>query len=265
MTMDKINDILSVCERTDRTVEIFYFFDPFCDDCYDLEPLINKLSIEYKDHIVLRKILSPSLRVLTKCQAQSSGDNDNIALAYKAAEIQGQSKARSFLRYIQNRLAPTRSICTTDIIINSAMLAGLDLDLFLEDMQSENVRTLLKRDLAVYREMNIEEDPSFVFFSGDIHTAGIKIEGGHPYYIFTHIINELLPFDVEKRPLPTIYEYIEKFEVVSFFELQTVYGWRQGLLLQELNKMKLQRLITAEETDYGIFYQLYGRKSAIVL
>lgn len=264
MSSDKIHDMLSLCERRDRTVEIFYFFDPFCEDCYHLEPLINKLSIEYKDYIIMRKILSPSLRVLTKCQAQSSGDGDNIALAYKAAEIQGQSKARSFLRFIQNRLAPTRSICTYEIIEESAELAGIDIEMFKEDMNSETVRAMLKRDLAVYREMDVNEDPSFVFFSGDIHTEGIKIEGPHPYYIFTHIINELLEFNVEKRQLPTIYEYIEKYEVVSFYELQCVYGWRPGLLLQELNKMKLQRRITSLETDFGLYYQLYGRKNAIL-
>src|SRR5699024_11957737 len=36
-------------------------------------------------------------RSLTKCQAQSTSDIDNIALAYKAAEIQGRNKARAML------------------------------------------------------------------------------------------------------------------------------------------------------------------------
>ena len=258
MKSEKLQDLFPLMETIDKSVEIFYFFDPFCEDCLRVEPIINKLMIEYRDYIILRKILSPSLKVLTKCQAQSSGDMDNVALAYKAAELQGQLKARNFLRFLLNRLAPNRSICTEDIIRSSARLAGLDLDVFIEDMQNDTVRALLKRDLSVYREMDIEENPSFVFFGGDVHEAGIKIEGTHPYYIFTHIVNGLIDFHINKRQLPTIFEYIEKFEIVSFAELQEVYGWRPGLLLKELNKMQMQRLITSFETDYGKYYKVHS-------
>lgn len=257
MKIEKLKDFFPLVETTDKAVEIFYFFDPFCEECLRVEPIINKLMIEYRDYIILRKILSPSLKVLTKCQAQSTSDMDNVALAYKAAELQGQLKARNLLRFVQNRLTPNRSICTSDVIRESAELARLDVDAFFEDMKNDTVRALLRRDLAVYREMDISDNPSFVFFGGDVHEAGIKIEGVHPYYIFTHIVNGLIDFTIQKRQLPTIFEYIEKFEVVSFAELQEVYGWRPGLLLKELNKMRLQRLISSFETDYGVYYQLY--------
>lgn len=259
MKTEKLKDLFPLVETTDKSVEIFYFFDPFCDECLSVEPIINKLMIEYRDYIILRKILSPSLKVLTKCQAQSSGDTDNVALAYKAAELQGQLKARNFLRFLMNRLAPSRAICTQEIIHESARRAELDLDAFVEDMKNDTVRALLRRDLSVYREMDIDENPSFVFFGGDVHEAGIKIEGVHPYYIFTHIVNGLIEFNINKRQLPTIFEYIEKFEIVSFAELQEVYGWRPGLLLKELNKMQLQRLITSFETDYGTYYKLNSK------
>ena len=103
-------------EQSDHTVEIFYFFDPFSDDCITMEPIINKLLIEYRGHITIKKILAPSLSVLTKCQAQSTSSDDNVALAYKAAEIQGQSKARAFIRYIFNRINPSNTICTKEMI-----------------------------------------------------------------------------------------------------------------------------------------------------
>ena len=257
MKIEKLNDMFPLVETTDKAVEIFYFFDPFCEECLRVEPIINKLMIEYRDYIILRKILSPSLKVLTKCQAQSSSEMDNVALAYKAAELQGQLKARNLLRFIQNRLAPKRSVCTSDIIRESAELAMLDVEAFFEDMKNDTVLAMLRRDLAVYQEMDINENPSFVFFGGDVHEAGIKIEGIQPYYIFTHIVNGLIEFTIQKRQLPTLFEYIEKFEIVSFAELQEVYGWRPGLLLKELNKMRLQRLISSFETDYGVYYQLY--------
>ena len=88
MSKNNSEDML-LLEQSDHTVEIFYFFDPFSDDCITMEPIINKLLIEYRGHITIKKILAPSLSVLTKCQAQSTSSDDNVALAYKVAEHPG--------------------------------------------------------------------------------------------------------------------------------------------------------------------------------
>lgn len=250
-------------EPTDKTVEIFYFFDPFSEQCLQMEPIINKLLIEYRGHVSIKKILAPSLSVLTKCQAQSTTDVDNIALAYKAAELQGQNKARAFMRYVLNRIAPTKSICTYEHLKDSAELAGLKVDSFFEDVTSAHVKSMLKHDLSVYREMDVEEIPAMVFFSGDVHAEGIKVEGVYPYHIFTYIINELLDYELMKHPLPAIHEYIETFEFVSFRELKTVFEWRSGMLLNELKKLRLKRLIEEIETDDGVYYQI--RRSTSVM
>lgn len=252
-----------VLEPTTHHVEIFYFFDPFSESCREMEPIINKLTLEYRGHITITKILAPSLTVLTKCQAQSTSDIDNIALAYKAAEIQGRNKARAFIRYVLNRIAPTRSICTVEHMEASAHLAGLDIPTFFNDARSEAVRTMLRRDLSVHREMDVDTLPAMVFFSGDVHAEGVKVEGLYPYHIYTYIINELVEAEIEKSPLPSIHDYIETFEVVSFHELKTVFEWRSGLLLNELKKMRLQRLIEEVETDEGIYYQIYGGTSSL--
>lgn len=243
-------------EQTDHTVEIFYFFDPFSNDCIAMEPIINKLLIEYRGHITIKKILAPSLSVLTKCQAQSTTSNDNVALAYKAAEIQGQSKARAFIRYIFNRINPSNSICTKEMIDDSAKLAGIDLHSFHEDLHSPTLDAMLKYDLSVFREMDIENLPAMVLFSGDSHAEGVKIDGCYPYHIYTYIINEIIGIDLEKRQLPSIIDYIRAHELVSFDELKTIFEWRAGLLMNELKKLRLQRLIDEINLNNQVFYQL---------
>ena len=65
-----------------------------------------KLRIEYNQYIRIRHILNPSLKVLTKCQAQSTSNFDNIALAYKAAELQGRVRAERFIHLMQNEIIP---------------------------------------------------------------------------------------------------------------------------------------------------------------
>ncbi|MFD2830078.1 DsbA family protein [Corticicoccus populi] len=260
--MDRtLYDALSL-EPAEHTVEIFYFFDPFSEECLQMEPIINKLLIEYKGHITIKKILAPSLSVLTKCQAQSTNDLDNIALAYKAAEIQGRNKARAFMRYVLNRISPTRTLCTFEHMKEAAELSGLDVHSFFQDVKSKQVKALLKRDLAVYREMDVEELPAMVFFSGDVHEEGIKVEGIYPYHIYTYIINELLDIRLMKHPLPAIHEYIETYEMVSFYELKTVFEWRSGLLLNELKKLRLKNLVEEINTENGTYYQIRsGRPS----
>lgn len=254
--MDRALHETLALEPTEHNVEIFYFFDPFSDACLQMEPIINKLLIEYKGHITIKKILAPSLSVLTKCQAQSTNDLDNIALAYKAAEIQGRNKARAFIRYILNRIIPTKSICTYDYMKEAAELAGLDVHSFFEDVTSKQVKSLLKRDLAVYREMDVEEIPAMIFFSGDVHAEGVKVEGMYPYHIYTYIINELIECKLTKNPLPAIHDYIEAYELVSFYELKTVFEWRSGLLLNELKKLRLKNLVEEVKTENGIYYQI---------
>ncbi len=89
-------------------IEIYSFFDSFSSDCFKLSAILSKLRIEYNQYIRIRHILNPSLKVLTKCQAQSTSNFDNIALAYKAAELQGRLRAERFIHLMQNEIIPKR-------------------------------------------------------------------------------------------------------------------------------------------------------------
>ena len=96
---DANTDLSPVCK-----IEIYSFFDPFSKDCFKISAILSKLRIEYNQYIRVRHILNPSLKVLTKCQAQSTSDFDNIALAYKAAELQGRLRAERFIHLMQKKL-----------------------------------------------------------------------------------------------------------------------------------------------------------------
>lgn len=251
--MSKSNIIPLFLEPVDYKVEAFYFFDPFSESSLEMEAIINKLLIEYKGHLHITKVLAPSLQILTKCQAQSTSNHDNIALAYKAAEVQGRLKARKFMRYLFNRITPTNGLCTKEMIEECAGLSGLDMNAFKEEINSENLHILLERDLALYRELDITELPTFVFFSGDANEEGLKIEGSYDYYVYAHIIHEMLGVEIQKKALPNISDYIKKNELVSFRELKTIYDWREGVLLKELKKLEFAHVINRIKlvgTDY---------------
>ena len=178
-------------------IEIYSFLIHLIQIAFKLSAIISKLRIEYNQYIRIRHILNPSLKVLTKCQAQSTSDFDNIALAYKAAELQGRLRAERFIHLMQNEIIPKKDIITEEMICDCIINAGLDYNEFKEDLQKQ-INRKFKIDLHIAREMEIEQAPSLVFFSEDVHEEGLKVEGLYPYHIYTYIINELMGTPIEK-------------------------------------------------------------------
>ncbi|TDM03800.1 DsbA family protein [Macrococcus carouselicus] len=232
-----------------KKIEIYSFFDPFCKDSWELKTLLRKLQIEYNPYIEIKHILLPTLRILTKCQAQSTTEDDNIALAYKAAELQGRKKAAMFLRFLQNETMTKNDIITRDLLMQSAQKANLDLDTYTDDIRSTHVTNSLKVDQHIAREMEVNMSPTLVFFNENYEDDGLKVEGVQPYAIYTYIINELIEMGIEKELPPTLADYLTQHEMVSESELEIIYEWPVKILDRELKKLKLKGEI--EEVTYN--------------
>jgi predicted DsbA family dithiol-disulfide isomerase len=241
-------------------IEIYSFFDPFSQECFKLSAILSKLRLEYKQYIRIRHILNPSLRILTKCQAQSSSDLDNIALAYKAAELQGRIRAERFIHLLQNEIIPKKDIITESMVNNCICNAGLDKDVFKEDLHNASIKESLQVDLHIAREMDIEEAPSLVFFNEDIHEEGLKVEGLYPYHIYTYIINELMGTSIEKELPPSLETYIEQQQLVTKEELLTIYEWPEKVLNKELKKLAIQQKIEKLSAPEGNFWKAKSEK-----
>lgn len=239
-----------------KKIEIYSFFDPFCKDSWQLKATLRKLHIEYSQFVEIKQILLPSLKVLTKCQAQSTTIDDNIALAYKAAELQGRKKANLFLNFIQNEIMPKQDIITKELILYCARKACLDIDVFIEDIRSNHVTTSLKCDQHISSEMDVTVTPTLVFFNENYEDEGIKVEGIQAYHIYTYIINELIDVPIEKKLPPTLLEYIKAQEMVSESELEVVYEWPNNILVNELRKLKLQNIIEDVYYDHDLFWRI---------
>ncbi|EIZ4615282.1 DsbA family protein [Staphylococcus pseudintermedius] len=236
-------------------IEIYSFFDPFDKDSFKLSAVLSKLRIEYHQYIRIRHILNPSLRVLTKCQAQSTSDRDNIALAFKAAELQGRARAHRFMHLIQNEIIPKRDIVTEDMIAKCIINAGLDYDVYLDNLKNGQLRESLKVDLHIAREMEVEQAPSLVFFNEDIQAEGLKVEGLYPYHIYTYIINEMMGSPIEKSLPPKLCEYIQQKQLVTEEELLTIYEWPEKTLQKELKKLMLQQKVRKLNYPDGEFWK----------
>lgn len=241
-------------------IEIYSFFDPFYEDCFNLSATLAKLKIEYQKYVKIRQILNPSLKVLTKCQAQSTCEFDNVALAFKAAELQGHNRASRFLNLIQNEIIPHEKIITTELIRKCAYKSGIDLSVFIKDLKEQSLTDSLQTDLHIAREMDINMTPSLVFFNEDVHSEGLKVEGLYPYHIYTYIIQELIGTEVEKQLPPKLLDYIQSQSIISAQEIATIYEWPEKIVKRELKKLQLQNYIEQQDSVHGDFWKFKKSK-----
>lgn len=240
-------------------IEIYSFFDPFCEDCFNLSSTLAKLKIEYQKYVKIRQILNPSLKVLTKCQAQSTCEFDNVALAFKAAELQSNSRATRFLNLIQNEIIPNEKIITTEMIRKCAYKSGIDLSVFIKDLKESALKESLQTDLHIAREMDINMTPSLVFYNDDVHSEGLKVEGSYPYHIYTYIIQELIGTEVEKQLPPKLSQYIKTQSLVSEQEIATIYDWPEKIVKRELKKLQIQSIVQPQDSIHGDFWKYTGK------
>ncbi len=94
--------------------------------------------------------------------SKATSNFDNIALAYKATELQGRVRAERFIHLMQNEIIPKRDIITESMICDCIQNAGIDLEVFKDDLQKSKLTESLKIDLHIAREMEIEQAPSLV-------------------------------------------------------------------------------------------------------
>lgn len=99
---------------TNKPLEMYMFLDPLCSACWDLQPIIRKLQVEYGQYFTIRTVLSTRLNNLnTACVFSKGTVEDDInypyiqhsvlpSIAVKAAEFQGKKLDFVFLIKYRN-------------------------------------------------------------------------------------------------------------------------------------------------------------------
>src|SRR5699024_360098 len=111
----------------------------------------------------------------------------------KAAELQGKSAGRKFLRKIQQALF-LKNVDFTNVsfLYRCAQLSQLDVAEFKKDLNSAMAKKALLCDLKLASEMNVQHAPTTVFFNYFLDEQGIKVPGLYSYDIYTHVLIKTL-------------------------------------------------------------------------
>ncbi|MFF2752252.1 DsbA family protein [Psychrobacillus sp. NPDC058041] len=249
-----------------KPIEMYIFLDPLCSACWDLQPIIRKLQVEYGQYFTIRNVLSTQLSKLNNfCNKQNEqilkshcdiSELDHPVLpsiAVKAAEFQGKRAALRFFNKIQEHLfLKTKNVTSFAVLQNIANEVNIDVNEFTSDFQSKECARSFQNDLSITSEMQVTSFPSIVFFNENIEDEGIKVSGIYPYEIYVQILQEMLYEEPQKQQPPTLEKLFDRFHSLTTSEIACYYGiteqqaereMKKRLLLQEVERLILQDTI----------------------
>jgi predicted DsbA family dithiol-disulfide isomerase len=273
------------CHGSDKKpIEIYFFVDPICPECWALEPILKKLKIEYGRYFSIKHILSGKLANLNISKKKGY---ENIALqwektasrtgmscdgnlwlenpisspyiasiAIKAAELQGKRSGIRFLRKLQEVLfLEKKNISNFEVLMECARNVGLDVEEFLSDIHSESAAKAFQCDLKITSEMDVHEIPTLVFFNENADDEGIKIAGAYSYEIYVQILEEMLTERPDQSPLPPIETFMRFFKLVGSQEIAVVYNMSVNDVNRKMKKLMLQQIVEEVPAKHGTFWK----------
>lgn len=261
-----------------RPMEIYFFVDPFCSECWSLSPILKKLQIEYGEYFSLKYVLSGKLSSLNQikdrvfpCQnkwKQEQGRFKRLknrslqqtphlaAISIKAAELQGKKAGVRFIQKLQELLfIEDKDISDINVIQQCAQSVGLDLNEFLQDVYSETAAKAFQCDLKISSEMEVDEMPSMVFFNEKIEDEGIKITGLYSYDIYVQILTEMLqgyPKPAEKPPLEV---FLSLNPVNATQDLALIFDVSPQKVERQMKKLQIQQKVQKIASLHGSYWR----------
>lgn len=233
-----------------RPIELYVFIDPTCEECWELQPILRKLMVEYEQYFTLRIIVKTSLPKMNmacverkfKEEACDKSHPSFPSLAIKAAEFQGRRAAFRFIsKLFEYSFLKSRNITSFAVLVEIAEQLLLDVDEFIRDFTSKNVLRSLQIDLFMGQEMDVELVPTFVFFNENIEDEGLKVSGIYPYGVYEQILEELIGQPIIPNTPPPLENLFGKFDSLTTKEIAEIYKTTEKSAERELKKRLLQQ------------------------
>ncbi len=266
-----------------KPIQILYFTDPICSTCWIIQPLLRKLQLEYGEFINIEyrmggllpswnnynkgKICKPLdaakhwEEMCTIHQMPLDGDiwiEDPLktsyppSIAFKAAQMQDNSKALLFLRRIKEMVfLEKKNIIKSEYLENAAFEVGLDSALLLRDIEGRAQEYFLN-DLELKKKYEVNSFPTLIFF--DNNDNQVTLKGLQPYEKFEEVILGFMPL-IRKKVIntdPT--QLFNHFSTLTNKEFEMLSNLKKEEAAKFLNKMYKNQAIGKFESKNGIIW-----------
>jgi putative protein-disulfide isomerase len=258
-------------EALGNPVKLLYFTDPICSSFWGIEPQLRKLKQEYGQYFDIEYRMGGLLKSWSEYggtdvsgptsvaehwdeasayyQMPIDGDvwkEDPLhssfppAIAFKAAQLQGNEKAERFLRRIKEMVfTEKKNITKTEHLVQAAKDAGLNPIQFELDYE-HTAKKLFDGDLAMAKEWGVRGSPTIYFIDEDDNR--FKVYGSKPYHVYEQALLKLV--NVEGINKPESFETIfNGYEMVTLKEFAVFYDVELEEAERILNDLEAQHKV----------------------
>lgn len=208
--------------KTKKPIRIIYYTDPICSSCWGVEPQLRKLKLEYGYLLNFEYRMGGLLpdwsynsggiskpedvahhwdEVSRYYQMPIDGDvwlEDPLhssyppSIAFKAAQLQDEAKAITFLRHMREALfLQKKNITKWEHLVKAAKLVGLDVERLKQAYENGEAEAQFKQDLIYAKELGVRGFPSMFFI--DAYGNEAFVYGYRPYRFYEEAVQKLLP------------------------------------------------------------------------
>lgn len=242
-----------------KPIIIYYFIDPFCNNCWDIERILKKLTMEYGAFCSIRPVVNHSFlnakHTHTK-HALNTNEKYSILLAIKAAALQGNKTGRDYLRHIQDYLFLYKDNSDVDTIIHNACeKTNIDLHEFERDLYSVSAKKAYDSDQQLADEMEVGQFPSLVFLSHHIEDYSVKVTGIHDYESYMYILEKMLEMEVLDKGNPNLEDFIKLYKRFKTEDFAFVFDLQIREAEKNLKQLQLMQKITRVQAGHEYFWE----------
>ncbi|TYS65722.1 DsbA family protein [Sutcliffiella horikoshii] len=280
----KLFYLKNIQHTTNKPIEIYFFIDPLCPECWALEPMLKKLYVQYGQYFTIKHIVTGQLTSLNLAKKHYAASMAQVwertatrsgmscdgslwlenpiespyvaSIAIKAAELQGRKAGIKYLRKLQEVLfLEKQNISELPVLMECAESVGLDMEEFKKDMSGDCASKALNCDFKITNEMDVSEIPTLVFFNENIEEEGIKVSGYHSYEVYVHILQDMLGEQPFPKMLPPLEDFLSQFSFVATKEISVVYNLPIVEVEHELKKLQLAQRVEKVPVKHGTFWR----------
>lgn len=259
----------------EKPVRLLYFSDPICSTCWGIEPQLRKLKQEYGHYFSVEYRMGGLLKSWSEYAGKDVSGPTSVAkhweevaaiynmpidgsvwledpldssypaaIAFKAAQLQGDAQAAAFLRRIKEMVFLERkNITRLQHLLQAATDVQLDEAKFKADLDL-HATALFEEDLQMARSWGVKGFPTIFFI--DEEGNRFKVYGSKPYEVYEDALRKLLVGAVEKKAPESYATIFRGLATTTLQEFAVFYGLSVAdatTVLQQMEEaQRLQRL-----------------------